>query len=76
MLRFPIASAVFATFIALGTFTAMAQTPPRKTRSSVEVTEAIRIAAEKTTNCRRLAREQKLHFLKRRSFLRKCEAAP
>jgi hypothetical protein len=68
----PIASAIFASVILLGTSTACAQSPPRKTKSPAEVEQAVNDYNAKIENCRRQAREQKLHFMKRRRFIRDC----
>jgi hypothetical protein len=68
----PIASAIFASVILLGASTAWAQSPPRKTKSPAEVEQAVNDYNSKIENCRRQAREQKLHFMKRRRFIRDC----
>jgi hypothetical protein len=68
----PIAFAIFASVIFLGASTARAQSPPRKTKSPAEVEQAINDYNSKIENCRRQAREQKLHFMKRRRFIRDC----
>jgi len=66
------ASAIFSGAILLGSSTAWAQSPPRKTKSPPEVEQAVNDYNSKIENCRRQAREQKLHFLKRRRFIRDC----
>jgi hypothetical protein len=68
----PIASAIFAGVILLGASAAWAQSPPRKTKSPAEVEQAVNDYNSKIENCRRQAREQKLHFMKRRRFIRDC----
>jgi hypothetical protein len=72
MLRVCFVSMILAALISLGTWTALAQSPPRKTKSPQEVEEAIRAYNTKNENCRRQAREQKLHLFKRRNFIRDC----
>jgi hypothetical protein len=66
------ASAIFSGAILLGASTAWAQSPPRKTKSPPEVEQAVNDYNSKIENCRRQAREQKLHFWKRRRFIRDC----
>jgi hypothetical protein len=66
------ASAIFSGAILLGASTAWAQSPPRKTKSPAEVEQAVNDYNSKIVNCRRQAREQKLHFMKRRRFIRDC----
>jgi hypothetical protein len=68
----PIASAIFASVILLGASAAWAQSPPRKTKSPAEVEQAVNDYNSKIENCRRQAREQKFHFMKRRRFIRDC----
>jgi len=72
MLRITIASAVFTTFILFGAFSVFAQSPSAKPKSPGEIAAASRLLAEKDEYCRREAKEQKLTFLKRRSFVREC----
>ena len=72
MLRIGFAAAVFATFIAVGTFSVFAQSPSPKPKYPAEIAAASRLLAEKQENCRRQAKQQKLTFLKRRSFIREC----
>jgi hypothetical protein len=72
MLSVPMASAIFGGAILLGASAAWAQSPPRKTRSPAEVEQAINDYNSKIANCRRQAREQKLHFMKRRRFICDC----
>jgi hypothetical protein len=66
-----IVSAIFASVILVGASTAWAQSP-RKTKSPAEVEQAVNDYNSKIKNCRRQAREQKLHFMKRRRFIRDC----
>jgi hypothetical protein len=74
MLRIAMASAVVVTFVAFGTFSALAQQSPSATsKSPGEIAAASRRLAEKQENCRLQAKQQKLTFLKRRRFLRECK---
>jgi len=72
MRRIAMTSAIVASVVLLGATTAGAQSPPRKTKSPAEVEQAINDYNSKIENCRRQAREQKLHFMKRRRFIRDC----
>ena len=72
MRRVPMMSAIVATVILLGAFAVSAQSPERKTKSPAEVEQAVNDYNLKIGNCRRQAREQKLHFMKRRRFIRDC----
>ena len=76
MLRVMAASAVFAAFISFGTFSVFAQSPSPKPKSPGEIAAASRLLAEKAENCRLQAKQQKLTFLKRRSFVRECKKIP
>jgi hypothetical protein len=49
---------------------------PRKTRSPAEVEQAVNDYNSKILNCRSQARAQKLHFMKRRRFVRDCVNNP
>jgi hypothetical protein len=70
MLRIAISSAALVTLVAVGTSPALAQSPAAK--SSGEIAAASRLLAEKQEGCRLQAKQQKLSFLKRRSFVRGC----
>jgi len=72
MRRIAVSSAVVVTFISLGTFSAFAQSPSPKPMSPGEIAAVSKLLAEKQENCRLQAKQQKLTFLKRRSFVRKC----
>jgi hypothetical protein len=72
MRRISIASAIAVSVVLLSVASAWAQLPPHKTKSPEEVEQAINDYNAKVTNCRSRAREQKLHFLKRRRFIRDC----
>jgi hypothetical protein len=72
MHRIGFAAAVFAAFIAFGTFSVFAQSPSPKPKYPAEIAAASRLLAEKQENCRRQAKQQKLTFMKRRSFIREC----
>jgi hypothetical protein len=71
MLRVAISSAVVA-LIATGTSAAFAQSLSTAPKSSGEIAAASRLLAEKQESCRLEAKQQKLSFLKRRSFVRAC----
>ncbi len=48
------------------------QSPPAKPRSPGEIAKADRIAMEKRAACQREAREKKLSFMQRRSYVKTC----
>jgi hypothetical protein len=52
--------------------TAWAQPPLHKTKTPAEVEQAVNDYNTKIESCRRQARAQKLHFMKRRRFIRDC----
>lgn len=62
---------MLAALVAAGTSSVAAQSSSPK--SPGEIAAASRLLAEKQEDCRRQAKEQKLTFLKRRSFIRKCK---
>ena len=72
MRHVPIASTIVVAVVLLGASTASAQLPPRKTKSPAEVEQAVNAYNAKIMNCRSQARAQKLHFMKRRRFIRDC----
>ena len=72
MRHVPITFAIVASVNLLGAFAGSAQSPERKTKSPAEVEQAVNDYNLKIENCRRQAREQKLHFMKRRRFIRDC----
>jgi hypothetical protein len=72
MRHVPIASAIVVSVVLLGASAVLAQSPERKTRSPAELEQAINDYNAKVMNCKRQAREQKLHFMKRRRFIRDC----
>jgi hypothetical protein len=76
MQRSPITSAIVAAVVLLGVSSAWTQSTPRKTRSPTEVEQAIDDYNSKIMNCRNQARAQKLHFMKRRRFIRDCVNSP
>lgn len=57
---------------ALGVSLALAQTPAPKPKSPGEIAAASRVLAEHSARCRSEAKAKKLHFGKRRAFLREC----
>jgi hypothetical protein len=75
MFRILINSAAVATFVSIGTFTALAQSAPSKPRTPGAIAAASRLLAEKNESCRLQAKQQGLRFLKRRRFMRECRAA-
>jgi hypothetical protein len=72
MLRIAISTAAIVTFVAIGTSSAPAQSLSPAPKSSGEIAAASRLLAEKQESCRLQAKQQKLGFLKRRSFVRDC----
>ena len=71
MLRIIVLSAVAV--ISVGVSAANAESlSPASTKSPGEIAAASRHIAEKQESCRLEARQQKLTFFKRRSFVRKC----
>jgi hypothetical protein len=55
-----------------GAVPALSQTAPAKPRSPGEIAAADRIAMEKRAACQREAREKKLSFMQRRSYVKTC----
>jgi hypothetical protein len=70
MLRLAMSSAALVTLVALGTSPTLAQSPTGK--SSGEIAATSKLLAERQEGCRLQAKQQKLSFLKRRSFVRDC----
>lgn len=70
MMRASSVYVVIGTF-ALGVFAAHGQSV--KPKNPAEVTKASEHIAQRNENCRRLARAQHLHFLKRYRFMRDCK---
>jgi hypothetical protein len=68
MLRIAISSAAIAALVAASTSSVFAQSQ----KSSGEIAATSRLMAEKQESCRLQAKQQKLSFLKRRSFVREC----
>jgi hypothetical protein len=69
-------SAAIVALFSIGTLTALAQSAPPKPKYPGLIAAASRILAEKNESCRLQAKQQGLHFLKRRRFMRECRAAP
>ena len=67
MLRIIVLSAAVAILASVSTTSAGASS-----KSFGEITTASRLLAEKQESCRIEARQQKLRFLERRSFMRTC----
>jgi hypothetical protein len=61
-------------FVSIGT--ALAQSAPPKPKYPGAIAAASRLLTEKNESCRLQAKQQGLHFLKRRRFMRECRAAP
>jgi hypothetical protein len=74
MPRLSLTSALVTVSVSLGMSAVFAQTPAKPT-SPGEIAAASRLMAEKNADCRAQAKEQKLGFLKRRSFIRDCMQA-
>jgi hypothetical protein len=70
MLRIIALSTIVA--IAVGVSTAGAKTPSAPMKSPGEIAAASTQLAEKQESCRLQAKQQKLRFFKRRSFIRNC----
>ena len=75
MSRVLVFSAAFVALISISTLTALAQSPSAKLRSPGQIAAASRLLAERYEKCRLQAREQGLHLLKRRRFIRDCVKA-
>jgi hypothetical protein len=67
-----IASVVIVISASLGISMVHAQSPSSKPKYPREIAAASKLLAEKNEVCRLEARKQKLHFLKRRRFMRDC----
>ena len=61
-----------AAVVALGIVSAAAQAPAPKPKSPGEIAAASKVLAEQSAKCRGEAKAKKLHFGKRRAFLREC----
>jgi hypothetical protein len=72
MRRVAIASVVIMIFASLGISMVHAQSSSPKPKSPGEIATVSKLLAEKNEVCRREARKLKLHFLKRRRFVRDC----
>ena len=75
MSRVFIFSAACAALISIGAPAALAQSPAPTPKSPGQIAAASRLLAEKYESCRLQAREQGLHLLKRRRFIRDCVKA-
>lgn len=71
-MRAVIALALTASIGAFGMQAAVAQTSGKKPTSPGELAAASRVLAERSAVCRSEAKAKKLHFGKRRAFLREC----
>jgi hypothetical protein len=71
MLRIIVLSATVVISVGVPAATAESSSPA-STKSPGEIAAASRLLAEKQEGCRLEAKRQKLTFLKRRSFIRKC----
>jgi hypothetical protein len=67
-----IASVVIMISASLGISMVRAQSPSPKPKYSGEIAAVSKLLAEKNEVCRLEARKLKLHFLKRRRFVRDC----
>jgi len=76
MRRVPTVSAFIVGVILFVVSGASAQSTPRKTKSPAEVEQVVNDYNSKLMNCRNQARAQKLHFMKRRGFIRDCVNSP
>lgn len=57
---------------AFGIQVAQAQVPGTNPKSPGEIAAASRVLAERSSKCRSEAKAKKLHFGKRRAYLREC----
>jgi hypothetical protein len=71
-MRLALALVLMAAFATVSLQPAGAQTPAPKPRSPGEIAAASHVLAEKSAKCRSEAKTKKLHFGKRRAFLREC----
>jgi hypothetical protein len=67
-----IASVVIVISASLGISMVHAQSPSPKPKSPGEIAAVSKLLAEKNEVCRREAQKLKLHFLRRRRFIRDC----
>ena len=74
MFRILISLAAVSAFIAIGTFTALAQSAPVKQKFPATIAVASTVITQKNESCRLEAKQRGLHFLKRRRFMRECRA--
>jgi len=75
MFRILICAAAVAALTSIGTPAALAQLPSAKLKSPGQIAAASKLLAERYESCRLQAREQGLHLLKRRRFIRDCVKA-
>jgi energy-coupling factor transporter transmembrane protein EcfT len=76
MFRILICFTVSTALISTGTVPALAQSAPLKQKFPATIAVASTVITQKNENCRLQAKQQGLHFLKRRRFMRECRAAP
>jgi hypothetical protein len=72
MRHFPFAFGALVTLISLGITVALAQSPSAKPKYPGEIAAVSKLLAERNEICRRQALKRKLHFFKRRRFIRDC----
>jgi hypothetical protein len=72
MRHVPIAFVLLVTFVSLGITVALVQSRSPKPKYPGEIAAVSKLLAEKNEICRRQAQKQKLHFFKRRRFVRDC----
>jgi hypothetical protein len=65
----------FTALISFGTVPALAQSAPVKQKFPATIAVASTVITQKNESCRLQAKQQGLHFLKRRRFMRDCKAA-
>ena len=74
MFRFLIGSAAIATLISTGMVPALAQSAPVKQKFPATIAVSSTVITQRNESCRLQAKQQGLHFLKRRRFMRECRA--
>ena len=76
MFRILTCSVAFAALVSIVTVPALAQSAPVKQKFPATIAVASTVITQKNERCRLQAKQQGLHFLKRRRFMRECRAAP
>ena len=76
MFRILICFTAFTALILIGTVPVLAQSAPVKQKFPATIAVSSTVITQKNESCRLQAKQQGLHLMKRRRFMRECRAAP